>query len=140
MKFMRVTALALALALTLAPVSCAPSALQVQATYVDRVAVTANAALPALLSSYEREGQRAIDAAKTREEAEASIARIEKKWAPVWASWEALRAATDVYASALERGGAPDMKAVQKALCELAAASKTVGLPATGILPILCAR
>lgn len=119
--------------------ACAPSARQMQAMFVNQVAINANATLPVLLEAYEREGSRAIAASRSREEALVALERVEQRWKPVWASWESLRVASDVYASALERGATPDAAAVRGALCRLLSVSKDVGLPAMPVFSLPCA-
>ena len=118
--------------------SCTDPARQVQVHAADGVAQSANAALPLLVSHYRLEGITAIEAAQTREEALASVAKVKETWKPVWDAWEALRTAQDAWATGLETDG--DLGALlpklQAAWCALLAVWPTE-LP-TPLAPLQC--
>jgi hypothetical protein len=115
MKLIYATLLAVVL------LGCGPSAKALQAKAADAAARGANAALPALVESYRRQGLAAIDAASTPAEAKASLALVEQKWKPVWEAWKAVGAAHDIWAGALETGGddAAAFEAVRRSFCAL---------------------
>ena len=120
---------------------CSDAARQVQIHLADATAEGANAGLPVLISAYDAEGVAVIQAAKTREEAEAGVAEVKARWAPVWAAWEVLRLAQDVWATALEDGSdlTAALKAVKEGYCGLKAVwPKTI--PAVPLVPVKCAE
>lgn len=96
---------------------------QEQAQSANAIAAGANAALPLLVNRYDQEGVRAIDQAKSADEANAAIARIKDKWFPVWHAWETMKVAQDHWATVLEQGGdlGAALKEMQKAYCRLVA-------------------
>lgn len=81
---------------------CAGSSAQTQAVVTDRIARSANAALPTIVQAYQAQGDAAIDAAPDRASATAALAAVRQRWAPVWLAWAILRASVETYATALE--------------------------------------
>ena len=94
---------------------------QIQAQTANAVASGANAALPMLVDKYRQEGNRAIEKAASRPDAEAALSAIKAKWKPVWDAWEVLRVAEDAWATALELGGDTTgaLVGLKKAYCGL---------------------
>jgi hypothetical protein len=125
------------LALLLA--GCSATGLQIQARTADAIAMGANAGLPTLIGQYREEGRAVIAAATTREEAEQKVAEVKQRWRPVWTAWEALRAAQDAWATALEHGGdlAGVLATMKVAYCGLRAAWPA-SVPALPLVPIQC--
>lgn len=118
---------ALLLALLAAP-ACGRAALAGQARAANAVALLANAQLSALVARYRDEGLAAIRAAPDAATAEASLGTVRTRWSRVWGlepdgspcrgvgvgagqpcaggAWQALQAAHDAWALALERAAA----------------------------------
>jgi murein L,D-transpeptidase YcbB/YkuD len=103
---------------------CSPAARQTQSVAATSFAAAGNTALVHLHTAYRDEGLRAIDAAPTRAEGEAALVVVRAKWRPVWQAWEAVRAAQNAWATALESGAKDDeiartMAAFGQAYCKL---------------------
>lgn len=118
---------------------CTDPAKQLQIRTADAVAVGANDALPALVSSYKSQGDAVIANATSREAAEAGIAKVKEDWAPVWQAWDTLAAAHGVYATALESDGdiGAALEGMRVAWCGLRAVWPE-HIPAIPLLPIKC--
>lgn len=122
---------------------CSGSMRQIQAQTATGIASAANSSLPMLVSKMRDEGfeslQEVLVRHGTREEAEAAIAAVEARWAPVWKAWDALRLAQGHWATALEAGG--DLGAVlvemKEAYCEFQAALPG-SLPVIPLAPLRC--
>ncbi len=101
--------------------ACDMSGRQVQAHTANAISQGANSALPILIERYRSQGLKVIEEASTREGAEAQLAAVRQRWAPVWASWEACRLAHGSWAEALEAGGdtVAALGAMKRAYCEL---------------------
>lgn len=114
-------------------VGCGASQRQAQTVAASMLATTVNDALPALTAAYQAEGDRAIDAAPTQDEARKARDAVRARWAPVWKAWDAVRVAQNAWATALESGTAQDVSrtagALQAAYCGLRAAAPSVALP-----------
>jgi hypothetical protein len=117
-------------------VGCAAQQRQAQKVVASSFAVAANDVGDVLQRAYAQEGLDAIAKAKTRQDAEASLDQIRAKWRPVWAALDKVRAAQNVWATALERGDDLDRvndaaRGVIGAYCALEGAAKPlVALPA----------
>jgi hypothetical protein len=137
----RVAVLAAALALT----TCGPRANDVAAISADRVAVAANAATTSLAEAYALRGEMLVAAAHTRGEAMALLADHRRRWTKVWEAVDAMAAAHDLLATAIEQGAAsPEAAAaLLVAYCDLVREAKAVdaqvpavaGLPACEVAP-----
>jgi hypothetical protein len=117
---------------------CGPDARAAQARTADTVARVTNATLPAMVRAYELEGDRAIDRASSREEAEAALAKVRDKWRPIWAALEVFATAHDAWSTALEADEPTAALAVKvrAAYCALrSAASGSVDLPDFPLVP-----
>jgi len=127
------------LLLSLFCTGCPDYVKQAQIQAANTVADTSNAVLPMLVTLYREIGFRAIDVAKSEQEALAGIAGIEKKWQPVWKAWETLRVAQDAWANALEHGGTTmaAFDALKNAYCALMKVWPD-DVPATPIGVIAC--
>ena len=77
---------------------------------------TANLALPVLLRAYRDEGTACVENAVTREQGVECFARVDVRWAPVWAAWRTTRMALDM---------SPESD-VRPAVCDLAKAAVPV--------------
>ena len=118
---------------------CPDSARQIQIYTAEAVARGANAGLPVLVQRYKAEGDAVILMATTRGDAEAGIAAVKAKWKPVWEAWEALRAAQDGWATALEKGGSlvAALQGVQVAYCGLQKVWPE-DIPVVPLVPLKC--
>lgn len=123
------------LALTLA--ACGPSAIQVQATAADRIAVVANSAGDTLAEQYAREGEALIESAGSKQEALDLLEAHRAKWRPTWRAWDAVAAAHDAYATALERGrvDAALVEQLREAWCEAVPLVEGVGVSLPEVVP-----
>ena len=85
------------------------------------VADVANTALPMLVELFNNDGYRAIEKAKTEEEATAAIVAVEAKWKPIWQAWNTLKVAQDAWAQVIESDGdtAKALAALKSAYCGL---------------------
>lgn len=140
LRFRNSSRLIWAFVLALVLAACDMTALQIQAQTANAVAIGANAALPTLVNRYRQEGLDVIAGAKTRAEAEASLARVRAAWAPVWRAWDTLRVAQDSWATALERGGdtAAALASLKQAYCGLLRVWPKQ-IPALPVGPLRCA-
>ncbi len=106
-------------------VACSSHQRQAQTVVASTLAVTANAALPALTAAYQADGDRAIDAAATQTEARAALVTVRARWAPVWKAWDAVRLAHAAWVVALEAQNTDDINrtalAMRDAYCGLRA-------------------
>jgi len=134
----------LCLALSILVLSgCPDYALQIQAQTANAVAQAANTELPVLVGQFRQDGMDALVTVKqkggTEDQARAELARIEVKWAPVWKGWDALRAAHDAWATALEKGGdyAAALIGLSKAYCSFMILWPQA-VPVIPLAPVLC--
>ncbi len=120
-------------------VGCGGAALQIQAQTANAVAAAANAGLPVLVARYKAEGDAAIATATTRADAEAGVAAVKERWAPIWSAWEALRAAEDGWAVTIEQGSdmAAAIQGLSVAYCGLVAVWPEE-IPAIPLSPLRC--
>jgi hypothetical protein len=102
-------------------VGCTPTQLQIQTVAANTVADVANSTLPLLVELYTQEGYRAIDRAKTEQEATDAVVAIEKNWKPVWQAWNTLRIAQDAWAKVIETKGDTNkaFQSIKDAYCGL---------------------
>lgn len=111
--------------------ACSPAQWQQQAEFADRVAVVSNTTvLPMLQQAYDTGGMAVIALQPDRESAAAAIAEYRRRWAPVWAGYDALKAAHDAWQDTISAKGDPMPSAVaaRKAFCELRVAALEVSL------------
>jgi hypothetical protein len=97
---------------------CASSQPQ-QAAALTAVARQVNASQTVLLRTYEAEGLAAIQAAATREEAEAALRGVRERWRPIWAAVDTFSVAHDAWATSVENGGAFDATELLASYCAL---------------------
>ena len=122
---------------------CPDYALQVQAQTANAIAQGANTELPVLVAQFKQDGIEAMTVVKTNggtaDQARAELARIEVKWANVWKGWDALRAAHDAWATALEKGGdyAAALLGLSKAYCAFMILWPQA-VPIVPLAPVLC--
>jgi hypothetical protein len=111
---------------------CTPSSRQVQAVAADTIARTTNSIIPSLVEAYDLDGQAAIVAASTRDEAEANLQLVRMTWAPIWDSLHVFAKVHCAWATAVEDGTPSEqlLIEVRDAYCLLrSAAEKRVALP-----------
>lgn len=84
----------------------------------------ANDTSPVLLQAYRQNGLDALAAVKCDhgpddcdKATKAATDYVDSSWEPVWASWDALKAARDAYAEAKELGVPPDTETLERAYC-----------------------
>ncbi len=127
----RQLSLLLALVCLVCLVGCSPSQWQQQAEMADRVATVSNeTVLPMLQQAYDVGGMAVIALQPDRESAAVAIEEYRKRWQPVWAGYDALKAAHDAWQDTIEAKGDPLPSAVaaRKAFCELRVAALSVEL------------
>lgn len=134
----RVVVLALAVVLA----GCSAQQRQAQIVVASSFASAANRAGDLLQRVYQQQGMAVIDKASTRAEADAGLAKVRSEWAPVWAAVDKVRAAQDVWATALEHQAKVDdiNKAageVITAYCALDAAAKPLA-PLPAVPGVMC--
>lgn len=123
--------------------ACSSATLQVESRVADGVAVAGNTALPILVERYRDEGIDAILAVKhaggSADEARAAVDAVKARWAPVWTAWDALAAAQDGWATAIEQGGdaSAALGGLKAAYCSLLF-SWPKDVPAAPLAPISC--
>lgn len=85
------------------------------------VADVANASLPMMVELFNQDGYRAIEKAKTKEEATAAIVVVEAKWKPVWQAWHTLKIAHDAWVNVINSDGDTTevLSALKDAYCGL---------------------
>ncbi len=124
----------LVIVLALVALGCPPSSTQVQARaqaqVANTIAVATNPVLVQLAETYARQGELLIERAKSRQEAVALLEAHRTRWRPVWAAVDALGAAHNAWATALEQGVSDPASAAAfvAAWCELEDVAVELGL------------
>jgi len=84
---------------------------------LDATGIIVDAAIPALLVAREIEGNAAIDAAHSFDEAQASIERIKASWRPLFDAIDMFRSVHNTLSDASDRGQPIDVIALAAAYC-----------------------
>lgn len=114
-------------------IGCGANAAEVEARSADAMARAENANQDMMFIGYQAAGDRCIDIAKDKAEAQGCLIQVKARWKSAWAAVEAFRLVHERWLADLDAGRQPGLSELIGAYCALQAA--TAGLAEMPKLP-----